>query len=156
MSNEIRKASIEDLDLIIYFIKQLAKYEKMENQVYLQKKRLKEYLFGDRPMAEVILLLRDNKEVGFALFFHNFSTFEGKPGLYLEDLFVLPEHRGHGLGKSALQYLANLARERDCARFEWVCLDWNQPSIDFYVKQGASPKKEWIIFRMDGENLKNY
>ena len=156
MKKNIRFALPADLEKIIFFINQLAIYEKMENEVFLQKDQVKEYLFGERPLAEVLMLEIDHQEVGFALFFHNFSTFEGRPGLYLEDLFILPEYRGNGLGKMALQYLANIARERNCARFEWVCLDWNQPSIDFYEKQGAKAKKQWIIFRMDGEELKNY
>ena len=155
-SNSIRFSTPDDIDTIIDFIHGIAKYEKMENEVFLNKDVLNEHLFGERPAAEVLILERENKEVGFALFFHNFSTFEGKKGLYLEDLFVLPEHRGHGLGKMALKKLAEIARERNCARFEWVCLDWNTPSIEFYKKQGAKAKKEWIIFRMDGEELKNY
>lgn len=155
-SNHIRFSTPDDIDTIIDFIHGIAKYEKMENEVFLKKDVLQEHLFGERPAAEVLILERENKEVGFALFFHNFSTFEGTRGLYLEDLFVLPEHRGHGLGKLALKKLAEIARERNCARFEWVCLDWNTPSIEFYEKQGAKAKKEWIIFRMDGEELKNY
>ena len=156
MNHQIRFSSPEDIDTIIYFIHAIAKYEKMENEVVLEKDSLTNYLFGERPLAEVLILEQDDKEVGFALFFHNFSTFEGRPGLYLEDLFILPEHRGHGLGKLALKKLADIARERNCARFEWVCLDWNTPSIEFYVKQGARAKKEWIIFRMDGKQLQNY
>ena len=156
MNNNIRFATVDDIDTIINFIRGIAKYEKLEHQVKLQKEELTKYLFGDRPMAEVLLLEIDNQEVGFALFFHNFSTFEGRPGLYLEDLFVLPEYRGNGLGKLALKKLASIARERNCARFEWICLDWNTPSIEFYEKQGAQAKKEWIIFRMDGEQLENY
>ena len=156
MKNQIRFSTPDDIDLIISFIKKLAKYEKMQEQVFLEKSSLEKYLFGDKPLAEVLILEHNSIEVGFALFFHNFSTFEGRPGLYLEDLFILPEYRGNGLGKLALQRLAAIARERNCARFEWVCLDWNTPSIEFYVKQGASAKKEWIIFRMDGEQLQNY
>tara|TARA_B100000886_G_C20219006_1_gene405660 strand:- start:9 stop:479 length:471 start_codon:yes stop_codon:yes gene_type:complete len=156
MINKIRPSTREDIDLIIEFIKKLAKYEKMQDKVFLEKRNLEKYLFGDKPFAEVLVIEHDSLAVGFALFFHNFSTFEGRPGLYLEDLFILPEFRGNGLGKLTLQKLAEIARERNCARFEWVCLDWNTPSIEFYVKQGAKPKKEWIIFRMDGEQLQNY
>jgi len=156
MNHQIRFATPQDIDKIIFFINSIAKYEKLEHEVVLKKETLFKYLFGEKPYAEVLILEQDEKEVGFALFFHNFSTFEGRPGLYLEDLYILPEFRGNGLGKAALKRLAEIARERDCARFEWVCLDWNTPSIEFYVKQGANPRKEWIIFRMDGKNLLNY
>ena len=156
IKHHIRFATPEDIDTIIFFINAIADYEKMKSEVVLKKETLQTYLFGERPMAEVLILEQNDKEVGFALFFHNFSTFEGRPGLYLEDLFILPEYRGFGLGKAALKKLAAIARDRNCARFEWVCLDWNTPSIEFYIKQGAKAKKEWIIFRMDGENLKNY
>ena len=155
MSN-IRFAKKEDLDLIIFFIKELAQYEKMSDQVKLDPDFLKNYLFGDRPKAEVLIIEYENQAVGFALFFHNFSTFEGRPGLYLEDLYIIPKYRTKGLGTLALKKLAEIANERNCARFEWVCLDWNQPSIDFYEKQGAKQKNEWIIFRMEGEQLENY
>ena len=156
MKQNIRFAKPKDIDTIIYFINAIAEYEKMKSDVVLEKEVLNEHLFGEHPKAEVLILEQGEKEVGFALFFHNFSTFQGKPGLYLEDLFILPEYRGTGLGKATLKRLAKIARERGCARFEWVCLDWNTPSIEFYVKQGAVAKKEWIIFRMDGDNLKNY
>ena len=155
-TQNIRFAQESDLDLIIHFINLLAEYEKMSDQVFMEKDSLKQYLFGDRPSAEVLILELNEEPVGFALFFQNFSTFEGRPGIYLEDLFILPEHRGQGLGKKALKRLASIARDRNCARFEWVCLDWNTPSIKFYEGQGAKAKKEWIIFRMDGEELKNY
>lgn len=156
MNHQIRFATPQDIDQIIFFIHAIAEYEKLEKKVVLKKESLFNYLFGERKFAEVLMLQQDEKDVGFALFFHNFSTFEGRPGLYLEDLFILPEYRGNGLGKATLKRLAQIARERDCARFEWVCLDWNTPSIEFYVKQGANPLKEWIIFRMDGQNLLQY
>lgn len=156
MSNHIRFATENDIDIIYDFINQLALYEKMEKEVFLKKENIQRYIFGTNPVAEVLILERETKPVGFALFFHNFSTFEGKPGLYLEDLFVVPQHRGFGLGKLALKTLAKIARDRDCKRFEWVCLDWNKSSIEFYERQGAQAKKQWIIFRMDGDELKNY
>ena len=124
----------------------------MADQVVATEELLAEQLF-DRGSAEVLFALEDGKEVGFALFFHNFSTFLGRAGLYLEDLYVLPEHRGKGYGKALLQRLARVARERGCGRMEWWCLDWNKPSIDFYLSLGAEPMEDWTVYRISGETL---
>lgn len=147
-----RFAGPEDVSLILSFIKALAAYEHMEDQVTATEELLKERIF-DRHGAEVIFALEDGREVGFALFFHNFSTFLGKAGLYLEDLFVLPEYRGRGYGKGLLRTLARIALDRGCGRMEWWCLDWNQPSIDFYRSLGAEPMSEWTTYRLTGETL---
>lgn len=136
------------------FIKELAEYEKMLHEVVATEEMLKEKLF-EKQQAEVLFLMEDEVEVGFALFFHNFSTFLGKSGLYLEDLYVKPERRGMGYGKELLKKLAQIAVERDCGRFEWWCLDWNKPSIDFYRSLGAEAMDEWTVFRLSGEALKN-
>ena len=144
-----RRACAEDTGLILRFIQALAAYEKMSDQVVADEETLRLWLF-EKKSAEVIFVLNDfQEEVGFALFFHNFSTFLGRAGLYLEDLFVLPEHRGRGYGKALLQALARIARERGCGRFEWCCLDWNAPSIAFYKSLGAVPMDEWTIYRLD-------
>jgi len=148
-----RTAGPEDVGLVLYFIKALAEYEKMADQVVADEATLTEWVF-EKKSAEVIFIMEDGKEVGFALFFHNFSTFQGRGGLYLEDLFVLPEKRGRGYGKALLKKLASIAVERGCGRFEWVCLDWNKPSLDFYHAMGARQMNGWIIHRVDGENLK--
>lgn len=150
-----RYATEEDCGLILKFIKALAEYEKMLDQVVSTEELLKEWIF-DKQKAEVIFLCEDGVEVGFALFFHNFSTFLGRAGLYLEDLFVLPEKRGKGYGKAILRKLAQIAVERKCGRLEWWCLDWNQPSIDFYLSLGAEPMKEWTVYRMTGDKLQNF
>lgn len=150
---DFRFAGKEDTPLILYFIKELASYEKMADQVVTDEKTLKEWIF-DRQKAEVVFVLEEGKEVGFALFFHNFSTFLGRAGLYLEDLFVLPEYRGRGYGKGLLKKLARIALERGCGRMEWWCLDWNRPSIDFYLSMGAEPMKDWTVYRIAGETLK--
>ena len=147
-----RKAEEKDCGLILYFIRELAAYEKMLDEVAATEEMLREWLFKKRS-AEVIFVCEDGKEVGFALFFHNFSTFVGRAGLYLEDLYVLPEYRGKGYGKALLKRLAAIAVERGCGRMEWVCLDWNQPSIDFYRSLGARPMDEWTIWRVTGETL---
>jgi GNAT superfamily N-acetyltransferase len=149
----IRPATREDLPLIAQFIRDLAEYEKLAHEVRFDDVVLGERLFGTRPYAEVLIGEIDGMPQGFALFFHNFSTFEGKPGIYLEDLFVRPEARGSGLGKALLQRLAQLAIERDCARLEWWVLDWNEPSIGFYKSLGAKPMDEWTVFRVDGDAL---
>ena len=141
-----RKAEREDVALILEFIKGLAAYEKMENEVVADEALLEEWIF-DKQKAEVIFAVADGKEVGFALFFHNFSTFLGRAGLYLEDLFVKPEYRGKGYGKAILKKLAAIAVERGCGRLEWSCLDWNKPSIDFYRSLGAVPMEEWTVYR---------
>ena len=147
-----RYANINDVDLILFFIRQLAEYENMENEVVATPELLKEWLF-EKKVAEVIFAVEKEKEVGFALFFHNFSTFLGKAGIYLEDLFVLPEFRGKGHGKNLLKILSRIAVERGCGRVEWCCLDWNKPSIDFYKSFGAVPMDDWTIYRLTGENL---
>lgn len=151
---EIRYAERKDVALILQFIKELAQYEKMSDEVVATEAILEDWLF-DRKRAEVIFALEGDTEVGFALFFHNFSTFLGRSGLYLEDLFVKPEYRGKGYGKGLLKTLAKIAVERECGRLEWVCLDWNQPSIDFYKSMGAIPMDEWTIYRVAGERLKD-
>lgn len=153
--NNIRFATEKDTDLILEFIKGLATYEKMENEVVATPEILKEWIF-EKKKAEVIFAVENGKEVGFALFFHNFSTFLGRSGIYLEDLFVLPEYRGKGHGKALLKELAKITVERGCGRLEWCCLDWNRPSIDFYLSLGAKPLDDWTIYRMTGDELKNF
>ena len=148
-----RFAKREDTDLILYFIKELALYEKMLDEVVADEKTLEEWIF-DRQKAEVIFVTENEKEVGFALFFHNFSTFLGRAGIYLEDLFVLPEFRGRGYGKALLKRLAAIAVERGCGRLEWWCLDWNKPSIDFYLSLGAEPMSDWTTYRITGDTLR--
>ena len=150
----IRYATEADAGLILEFIKELATYEKMLDDVVATEELLKEWLF-EKKSAEVIFALEGDVEVGFALFFHNFSTFLGRAGLYLEDLYVKPEYRGKGYGKGLLRKLAQIAVERGCGRFEWSCLDWNQPSIDFYLSLDAKPMDEWTIYRLTGDTLTN-
>lgn len=152
MNTEFRFATEKDVALILDFIKALAEYEKMSDQVVADENLLREWIF-DKKKAEVIFALENGKEVGFALFFHNFSTFLGRAGIYLEDLFVFPEYRGHGHGKALIRELARIAVERGCGRLEWCCLDWNQPSIDFYLSLGAIPMDEWTTYRLTGERL---
>lgn len=152
---KIRYAERTDCALILQFIKELADYEKMLNEVVATPEILEEWIF-DKHKAEVIFAMEGDTEVGFALFFHNFSTFVGRAGIYLEDLFVRPEHRGKGYGKGLLQQLAKIAVERNCGRLEWVCLDWNQLSIDFYKSLGAVPMDEWTIYRIAGPRLKEF
>ncbi len=149
----IRSATPADVPTIVSLIRALAEYEKLAHEVELDEARLREHLFGARPYAEVLMAEVEGRSVGFALFFHNYSTFLGRPGIYLEDLFVLPEYRGHGLGKALLAGLAKLAVERECGRLEWAVLDWNEPSIRFYESLGAVAKKEWIIYRTTGASL---
>lgn len=148
----IRKAVREDAALVLEFIKGIADYEKMESEVEATVELLEEQIF-DKGRAEVIFAVYSGKEVGFALFFHNFSTFVGRSGLYLEDLFVLPEYRGRGYGKALFLELVRIARERNCGRMEWVCLDWNKPSIDFYRSMGAVSLDGWTTYRLTGEAL---
>ncbi|MFN8617517.1 MAG: GNAT family N-acetyltransferase [Dehalococcoidia bacterium] len=151
----LRAATEADLDTIIELIHALADYEREPDAVRLDRGVLRGHLFGPRPYAEVILAETDTGEsAGFALFFHNFSTWEGKPGIYLEDLFVRPEFRGHGYGKALLSELARLAVERGCARLEWAVLDWNEPSIQFYKALGAVPMDEWTTYRVTGDALR--
>ena len=149
---EFRMAKREDTALILQFILELAEYEKMRSEVVADEATLEEWIF-DRQKAEVLFVLADGKEVGFALFFHNFSTFLGRAGIYLEDLYVKPEYRGKGYGKAILKRLAAIAKERGCGRLEWWCLDWNQPSIDFYLSLGAQPMSDWTVYRIAGDTL---
>jgi GNAT superfamily N-acetyltransferase len=153
MTIAIRPATREDLPLIAQLIRDLAAYEKLAHEVRFDEDVLATKLFGPRPYAEVVIGEVDGAAQGFALFFHNFSTFEGKPGVYLEDLFVRPEARGTGLGKALLAHLAALAVERDCARLEWWVLDWNEPAIGFYKRLGAKAMDEWTVYRVDGDAL---
>ena len=147
-----RFAKRQDVPLILKFICELAEYEKMLDEVVADEAMLEDWLF-DKEKAEVIFACLDDKEIGFALFFHNFSTFLGRAGLYLEDLYVLPEYRGNGYGKALLKKLAAIAIERQCGRLEWCCLDWNQPSIDFYLSLGAKPMSDWTTYRIAGKTL---
>ncbi len=151
---KFRFAEESDVALILNFIKELADYEKMFNEVIATEELLKEWIF-EKNKAEVIFALEDNREVGFALFFHNFSTFLGRAGIYLEDLYVKPEYRGKGYGKALLKKLAQIAVERGCGRLEWWCLDWNKPSIDFYLSLGAEPMEDWTVYRITGDTLKS-
>ena len=151
----IRAAKENEAATVLEFIKKLAEYEKLAHEVEATEEGLHEALFV-RHEAEVVFGEEDGEIVGFALFFHNFSTFVGRKGLYLEDLFVLPEKRGLGYGKALLQHLAKLALERHCGRMEWVCLDWNQPSIDFYKSIGAVPMEDWTIYRLTEEKLRAF
>lgn len=148
----IRFATREDIPEILRFIKELADYEKMLDEVIADEKLLEEWIF-DKQKAEVIFVLHDEKPVGFALFFHNFSTFLGRAGIYLEDLYVSPQYRKLGYGKELLSALAKIAKERSCGRLEWACLNWNQPSIDFYKSLGAVPMDIWTTYRVTGETL---
>ncbi|RFZ79304.1 GNAT family N-acetyltransferase [Lacrimispora amygdalina] len=152
MELTFRYAQESDTALILEFIKELADYEKMLDEVVATEELLKDWLFGQKK-AEVIFAITDGKEAGFALFFHNFSTFLGRAGIYLEDLFVKPEYRGKGIGKAIFKKLGAIARERGCGRLEWWCLDWNQPSIDFYRSMGAEAMDEWTVYRISGERL---
>ena len=147
-----RNAEEKDTDLLLTFIRALADYEHMLDQVVANEALLHEWLF-ERKVAEAFFAMEGEREVGFALYFHNFSTFLGRGGIYLEDLFVLPEHRGKGYGKAILQHLAQIARARGCGRLEWACLDWNKPSIDFYLSLGATPMDEWTVYRVSGASL---
>ena len=153
MELTFRYANSDDTALILCFIKELAKYEQMLDEVIATEELLNEWLFVKKK-AEVIFALIDGKEIGFALFFHNFSTFLGRSGIYLEDLYIKPEHRGKGYGKALFKQLAKIAVERKCGRLEWCCLDWNQPSIDFYLSLGAKAMDDWTGYRINGETLK--
>jgi GNAT superfamily N-acetyltransferase len=149
----IRAATVDDVGIICQLIRDLAEYEKLSHAVTFDDRRLREDLFGPRPYAEVLLAEEAGTVIGFALFFHNYSTFVGKPGIYLEDLFVKPEARGKGHGKALLLAVARLAVARGCGRMEWSVLDWNEPSIRFYKSLGAAPMAEWHIFRLTEESL---
>lgn len=151
----IKPATVEDSDLILKFIKDLADYEKLGDEVVADIAQVKSSLFGEKPQAECVIGYIDGEPQGFALFFHNYSTFLCKHGLYLEDLFVTPKARGFGLGKALLSYLARLAQERGCERLEWWVLDWNKPSIDFYKNLGAEPMEDWTVYRVTGKALEN-
>lgn len=150
---EIRPATEADVPTILQFIKKLADYEKLSHEVTATEELIREKLFGEKRYAEVLIGSTDGAPAGFALYFHNFSTFLGKPGIYLEDLFVDVEHRGKGFGKALLSHLAGIAVERDCGRLEWSVLDWNEPSIKFYLSLGAVPLNEWTVYRVTGSAL---
>ncbi|MBO7552719.1 MAG: GNAT family N-acetyltransferase [Bacteroidaceae bacterium] len=150
----IRKAERKDVALLLEFIKGIARYEELENEVIADFATLESEMF-DHQRAEAVFAVVDGREVGFALYFFNFSTFLGHSGLYLEDLFVWPEYRGQGYGKALLLHLVGIARERHCGRMEWTCLDWNKPSIDFYLSLGAIPMDQWTVYRLDAKALEN-
>ena len=151
----VRAASEKEVPLILAFIKELAEYERLSHEVVATEEFLREHLFGERPVAEVIVAEEGTDPAGFALFFHSFSTFLGRPGIYLEDLYVRPEFRGRGMGRVLLVHLARLARERGCGRLEWSVLDWNEPAIGFYRGIGASPVGGWTVYRVTGEALED-
>ena len=148
----IRPAEEKDCGIILDFIRGLAEYERMSDQVVATEELLREWIF-EKKKAEVLIAREGEKPVGFALFFHNFSTFLGRAGIYLEDLFVFPEYRGRGYGRALLKRLAQITVERGCGRLEWACLDWNKPSIDFYLSLGAVPMEEWTVYRLTGDTL---
>jgi len=149
----IRGATVADVPVILELIRALATYERAPNEVTATEQGLTEVLFGQKPAAEVLLAFENETAVGFAVFFHNFSTWLGRPGLYLEDLFVGPEHRGKGYGRALLIHLAKIARDRGCGRMEWAVLDWNEPAIEFYRKLGAKPLDEWTVFRLTRDGI---
>jgi GNAT superfamily N-acetyltransferase len=153
MSVVIRQAELSDVPVIADLIRGLARFEKLEDEVTMTDELLAKNLFGPRPYAETLIAEDRGSPVGFALFFHNFSTFLAKPGIYLEDLFVVPEQRGHGIGRALLQRLAQIAVERECGRLEWAVLDWNRDAIGFYERLGAKPNSEWTVYRLTGEAL---
>ena len=152
----LRKATVEDCPLILSFIRELAEYEKLLHEVVASVETLAETLFGEVPYAQSVIGEYRGTAVGYALFFHNFSTFTGRPGIYLEDLYVQPHMRGQGFGKCLLAYLARLAVDKGCTRVEWSVLDWNEPSIQFYRSIGAAPMDEWTVQRLDGEALASF
>jgi GNAT superfamily N-acetyltransferase len=150
---EIRAARLADVPIILELIRDLATYERAPNEVTATEEQLVDVLFGEKPVAEVLLAFEGKSPVGFAVFFHNFSTWLGRPGLYLEDLFVKPEARGKGYGHALLVELARIARDRGCGRMEWAVLDWNDPAIQFYRKLGAKPMEEWTVFRLTRDGI---
>ena len=153
MAFELRSPTEDEVHLVVGFIHELAEYEKLSHECLISEETLRDSLFGSRPYAETLLAFLDDKPIGFCLFFHNYSTFLGKPGLYLEDLYIQPEYRNRGYGKLILARLAAIAIERGCGRFEWAVLDWNEPSIAFYRKIGAVPMNEWTVQRLTGDAL---
>jgi len=154
MSLTIREATRADVPLILTFIRELAEYEKLLHEVEATEADLAETLFGARPYAEVVIAESEGNPAGFALFFHNYSTFAGRPGIYLEDLYIRPEARGKGIGRALLAHLAETALTRSCARLEWAVLDWNRPAIGFYESLGAKAMDEWTVYRLSGETLR--
>jgi GNAT superfamily N-acetyltransferase len=150
----IREATVADVPMICQLIRALAEYEHLSHEVVLDEDRIKEHLFGPRPCVEALVAQEGKEIVGFALFFTNYSTFLGRPGIYLEDIFVLPQHRGNGHGKALFQRVAQIAVQRGCGRLEWAVLDWNKPAIDFYEGMGAVSLNEWTVYRLTGEALK--
>ena len=155
MTLHIRQAKKSDVPLIADLIRGLALYERLADEVTMTEEKLDRALFGERPYAETLIAEDDGAPVGFALFFHNFSTFLAQPGIYLEDLFVLPDARGKGVGRALLERLAQIAVERDCGRLEWAVLDWNRDAISFYESLGAKPNSEWTVYRVTGESLRS-
>lgn len=155
MNSKITISPAEEghIPLILSFIRQLAEYERLSTRVVATEALLRESLFGKQPKAEVLIAYFEQQPAAFAVFFHNFSTFAGRPGIYLEDLFVEPKFRGKGIGKALLAQLANLTKQRDCARLEWAVLDWNTPAIKFYKKLGAEAMDDWTVYRVSGEQL---
>ena len=151
---EIRTATLADVGTILQLIRDLATYERAPNEVTATEGQLREILFGKKPAAEVLLALADGLPVGFAVYFHNFSTWLGRPGLYLEDLFVKPEERGKGYGRALLVHLGRIARDRRCGRMEWAVLNWNEPAIEFYRKLGAKPMDEWTVYRLTSDGIR--
>jgi len=150
---EIKPATVADVSVILRLIRELAEYERAPNEAVATEAQLRSVLFGEKPSAEVLLALEEGAAVGFAVYFFNFSTWLGRPGLYLEDLFVRPEMRGKGYGRALLVRLAQIARERSCGRMEWAVLDWNEPAIQFYRKLGAAPMDEWTVFRLTSDGI---
>jgi GNAT superfamily N-acetyltransferase len=155
MKLQFRKATRDDIPLILSFIRELAEYERLSHEVTATEEILARSLFGEREAAEVVFAIADGVEVGFALWFHNFSTFVGKPGLYLEDLYVKPEFRKKGIGKALMEFCIKTARERDCGRMEWWVLKWN-PAIKFYEQMGAIPMDEWVVYRLTEEKIRGF
>ncbi len=154
MTLTVRPAELADVPLVADLIRGLARYEKLEDQVVMTEEKLTESLFGERRYAETLIAEMDGEPVGFALFFHNYSTFLAQPGIYLEDLFVVPEKRGAGIGRALLERLAQVAIERGCGRLEWSVLDWNRDAIGFYERLGAKPNSEWTVYRLTGGPLR--
>ena len=153
MGYQIRKAQAKDADLVYQFIKELAAYEELEDEVVGSVEKIKETLFGENPKAEVIFLEEEGEAVGFALFFHNYSTFLCRYGIYIEDIYVRESARGKGYGKALFKHICGLAKQRECGRVEWWCLDWNKPSIDFYLRLGAEAMSEWTVYRLNKKQI---